>query len=491
VLVALPVHTGDLSRLKNLLTWCAQLSGCHGHSAVIVADAATPASAILDLKKDALLSFDSVDVITNEKPVVGWVPGANSLFLTAAQFAKQRNEPWLFLEPDAVPLKPKWADLIEIHYRASGSKYMGRLVPCDDPRLPKVHFTGVGMYCPEAYDELSGFIIGAPDMAFDLPTASYLAPIAKSSDLFCHLWGMAGDPPTFAEHRITGTHTFDLNFINPKSVLYHRNKDGTLINLLRKRAGIKAKAFIQLGRFGDIILLLPALKHVADTTGCPPILICAADYGSVLEGASYIDAKPLPLSWFHGMPTAIEYGQKHFGEATVLQCHALNWGVDIKRWPNFMTSMWDRTGVPLSLMPELPLVFDRRSPQREASHLPKTNGKPFIVVNTSGVSSPFPYKQALFASLGHLRPYLDIIDLSNIHCHRIYDLLGLMDKAIGGIHIDTSTLHLARACPKPYIAFTVDGWCSSIPYGNCVLEVKYSQFKNSLSRIAKTVAAWL
>ena len=183
MLVALPVHSGDLSRLKNLLLWCSQLSGCHGHSAVIVADAATQAPAILELKSDALLSFNSVEIITNDKPVAGWVPGANSLFLTAAQFAKHRNVPWLFLEPDAVPLKPRWADFIEIHYRASGARYMGRLVPCDDPRLPKVHYTGVGMYPPEAYDELSKFIVGAPDVAFDLSTASYLSPIAKSSDL--------------------------------------------------------------------------------------------------------------------------------------------------------------------------------------------------------------------------------------------------------------------------------------------------------------------
>ena len=83
------------------------------------------------------------------------------------------------------------------------------------------------------------------------------------------------------------------------------------------------------------------------------------------------------------------------------------------------------------------------------------------------------------------------MDMGRIRCHRIYDLLGPMDNAVGIITTDTATLHLAHGTSRPYIALTVDGWCSSTPRGNCHLEIKYSQFMASLSALVKTVEAWL
>jgi len=278
-------------------------------------------------------------------------------------------------------------------------------------------------------------------------------------------------------------------------VLFHRTKDGKLINLLRQRAGLGEKTpnrfpYIQLGRFGDIILLLPAMKYLADTTGTNPTMIVAKDYASVLDGVSYIDPIVLPVHWWMGMPEARKHAETHFGGGTVLQCYAHEWAIELKRWPNFMTSMLDRTGVPLELFNDLPLVFDRRNSKREQAAIPKVN-RPYIAINTTGVSSPFPHGKKVFEMLKHLAPRVALIDLARIQCHRIYDLLGVMDHAIGTITTDTATLHLAHGCPRPYIALTVDGWSTSTPRGNCKLEVKYSRFMTSLSAIVNTVESWL
>lgn len=496
MLCALPVFKDDVARLLNLIKWIRQLGGCAGHEAVIVADAETPAGRTFQLRDEAKRCFDTVHLITTTRSIKGWPEGPNDLFLTTARFAKQRNIHWLFLEPDAVPLRSGWLDRLDIQYRVAGARYMGQVVPCNQPGLPPKHFTGVGIYPANAIDEVEQPVLEHPKLAFDLVTASILVPQAHHCDLFQHLWGEIGNPPTFAKKRIPGTGTFDLNYLRKDAVLFHRTKDGKLISLLREAAGMTDVSpskfpYIQLGRFGDIILLLPAMKYIAESSGILPRMIVAKEYASVLDGVSYVEPLPLPVHWYMGMPQARKYADDHFGGATVLQCYAHEWGINLKQWPSFMISMLDRTGVPLEMFNHLPLEFDLRNHTREAATIPRTNGKPYIAINTVGVSSPFHHGQKVFDILRHLTNKVALIDLGRIRCHRIYDLLGVMDQAVGTITTDTATLHLAHGSKKPYIAFTVDGWCTSTPRGNCALEVKYSKFMSSLSAIVKTVESWL
>jgi hypothetical protein len=496
MLCVLPVFKDDVDRLLNLLNWIREIGGCKDHEAVVVADAATPATSVFQIRNEAKGLFNTVQIITTEQSVAGWPEGPNELFLTAARFAKERNTHWLFLEPDAVPLRAGWLDRLDIQYRATGARYLGQIVPCHKPGLPTQHFTGVGIYPADAITDVETIVLQNPKVAFDISTAQVLVPKAKSCELLQHLWGEIGNPPTFAMKGIPGTGTFGIDYLRKDAVLFHRTKDGKLIQLLRQKAGIiraipNQFPFIQLGRFGDIILLLPAMKYLADTTGVRPKMIVSRDYASVLEGVSYVEAIPLSVHWWMGMPDARRYADTHFGGGTVLQCYANAWGIELKRWPSFMISMLDRTGVPVELFHDLPLVFDLRNHQREAAAIPKTNGRPYIAINTIGVSSPFPHGVKIRQMLQHLDDRITLVDLGRIHCHRIYDLMGVMDSAIGTITTDTATLHLAHGCPRPYIALTVDGWCSSTPRGNCQLEVKYSRFLSSLSEIIRVVETWL
>lgn len=373
---------------------------------------------------------------------------------------------------------------------------MGKVVPCKERGLPQKHFTGVGVYPADAILELQSTVEANLDIAFDLATANLLAPIALDSDLFQHLWGQTDDPPRFSDQPMPGTSLMSIRHLSSKAVIFHRNKDGSLINLLRKKIGAIQPAanlpFIQLGRYGDIILLLPAMKYIHDTTGQRPKLICSTQYASVLDGVSYVEAIPLQVDWWTGMTAAQEFSKSNYGGSITLQCHSgTNWNVDRKNWDSYMTSMLHRTGVPLFLLEQLPLVFDQRNAEREKKLIPNTGGKPIIVINTAGNSSPFPFAGQLMDMMSGFRSRAEIVDIGPIRCERIYDLLGLMDAAVGSVHIDTATLHLAHACARPYVALTVDGWCSSKPLGNCVLDVKYSQTIGKLDAIRKTIASWI
>jgi hypothetical protein len=175
---------------------------------------------------------------------------------------------------------------------------------------------------------------------------------------------------------------------------------------------------------------------------------------------------------------------------TTLQSHGHNHGVDLALDPDFMTSMYRRAGFSPGELRELPLVFDRRSPHREAELLRKVRGdvkKPLLLYNFTGVSSPFPATPEVINPILHrLAGRFHFVNLGLVRAHRIFDLLGIYDVAAGLLTSDTSTLHLAHASPLPYVAFTQNGWTGAIPRGNCALEIKYSDARAN----AREVLAW-
>jgi hypothetical protein len=114
----------------------------------------------------------------------------------------------------------------------------------------------------------------------------------------------------------------------------------------------------------------------------------------------------------------------------------------------------------------LPLVFDRRSPEREqqlldANGFKKQNKKPVLLLAVDGgVTSPFPHakllRELVVAKFG--KQYR-IIDLPMVEkpAGRVYDLLAVMERSALLITIDSMPLHLAWACRElPVFALTND-----------------------------------
>lgn len=268
--------------------------------------------------------------------------------------------------------------------------------------------------------------------------------------------------------------------------------------------------FIQLGRFGDLILLFPAFKLIYDRTGQRPIVIVSNDYASVFDGISYAQPYPIKAHWFLEMPKARDIAARLFGGGIVpqwwnetnpkgvppgpqvLQCHGEKWGVDINKYPDFGTSMWIRAGFTREEMMTAPLVFDRRSPEREES-LAKLYVQPnrkLLLYNFTGISSPFGYVPEMMRVLSDYQTRFRMINIGAIKASRIYDLLGLYDLAVGLITIDTATGHLAPASKVPTIWFTVPGWTRSVPRGNVALHMPYNHFPKRASEIRPVLERW-
>jgi hypothetical protein len=156
-------------------------------------------------------------------PKEGWPTGANWNFLTAAEHCRRNRWDFWLNEPDCIPLKPGWFEAIRAEYAACGRPYMGFIEPAtnDYPR----HLTGNAAYHHSVFHHFRADQMGT---AWDIAMADVLTPQAHATALFHQEFGRLDHPPTI--------HTVDdLRRIPKEAVVFHRNKDGSLIRVLREQ----------------------------------------------------------------------------------------------------------------------------------------------------------------------------------------------------------------------------------------------------------------
>lgn len=504
MICVIPFFGGDVKQAQDLLVWMGQLGLCKNHDCVIVADKETPWQDGKEAFRLAKVVFNNVFCITNRESVKGWIPGSNSLFRSAAEYCAGRVFFWL--EPDAIPLRPGWLHEIENYYLNCGHPFMGSLVyhhETSQPFIPNPYLEGCSVYPIDCWERIKH--LWTPAQSWCYSAASVTVPNAVNTPLIHHLWGEAGTPPTFQETNQPGTNVFCLAQISNKAVIFHRNKDGTLIRLLRKKFGIKEpelppaahpKCFVQLGRYGDLILLMPAFLEWSKRTRRKVVVVTSDEFGTVFDGVSYVDSVRLRTDWQNGLPQALAYAKRTWRDVTLLQLNGGGMSPEPDGLPSFMLTMWKRTGL-MDEYSKLPLIFDKRSPEREKSLIAsvRKNGKPMLLYNAKSWTSPLKIHteaQTFKQILGMCAAHFQLIDLGSIKAFRVYDLLGLFDAAAGLITIDTMSLHLAPASSLPYIAITRSDYrAGSVPKGNCVLNVGYADLSKHIKLIVDTIRRWL
>lgn len=242
MLCVLPFYSGDVEMALRLLAWIIQLGGCRNHDLLLAADAGVDSMELFRVKAMAEVSFKSITVISNEASVKGWPQGPNSLWLAAAGFCNTAGRDWFWMETDCVPTQSNFLDAIEREYAGAviGMKgaIMGCVYGCDQPGLPVNPVSGIAVYPRDAFAQYGGLVNSNPSVAFDV-VISRNCSHPRATQLIHHFWGENNLPPTFIE----STQSFPprnaktLSFISKDAVIFHRNKDGTLIDLLRKNTG--------------------------------------------------------------------------------------------------------------------------------------------------------------------------------------------------------------------------------------------------------------
>lgn len=498
MICALGLFDGDVGLAKELLSWCADLGGCPNHDVLLVIDDATQWSEVTEAITLAQKAFRSATTLF-VPTVQGWIPGANALWSAAARWCEGKGEAWFWLESDAVPLEPGWLDKIEEVYLLVKTPFMGAIIKGTDPRQPPFFMEGVACYPAQAWSRMQAHL--SPTEAWVTSCAPVVMPLASSTPLIQQFWGQEGTPPRFVPFRTASSAPQDWTLENLRkgAVLFHREKSGELIGLLRRRLFpdqpdySRPPAWIQMGRVGDLILLMPAWQAWAERSGKKTVVITSKEFGQVLEGASYIQPILLPYSWYDAAK-ARQWAQARYGQVIVTQLHGTGLHTPPDDLPSFSLTMWRRTGLAEEYA-TLPLTFDQRNPNREANLLARvlTNAKPFVLIKTDAWTSPFDGSNEVRAIMREVfKDEVQIVDLDKVVAHRVFDLLALIDKAIGLVTVDTMCLHLASASPTEYVAFTRDdGQSGSIPKGNNCLQIGYGQWDNQRYPFELQMKLWL
>lgn len=262
---------------------------------------------------------------------------------------------------------------------------------------------------------------------------------------------------------------------------------------------------ISLGRYGDVISILPCAQHIAKQEGGICYVMVCPEFADVLEGCSYVEPVIFPGA-FTDLNGAMNQVRKLEGRYVVLRDAQGFQPLEVDRvlvakvadravgvttqCESFNEEAWRQLGC-LHLWNELPLEFDRRDRAREEALYQKTLLEfdvrgPYSLYNFSGKSSPLPEGEFWLernAKLlaGHTLKYGNWVNLAHVRAHRIYDLLMLMEEALVLVTSDTATLHLAAASKVPVVNLLQTKptkWHGSRPRNNSVLEMRYSEIRD-------------
>lgn len=214
----------EIWHMQNLLRWIGELDGyLPRHHCYLVSSSLVPAQSVSDILTQASHLFCSVKAIRQRKPDErGWPQSCNSMFRLGAEHAKGR--PFLWVEPDFIPLRTGWLNDIEDEYAVCGKPFMGVT-----PTKPLLHLTGCAVY-PDDIGFYNPHTLLSDSMAWDAVEAQLTLPHVFCSTLFQHEWGdhEKNQAPTFRTQR-------SLRMLKPDACTLHRNKDHTLIKRLRER----------------------------------------------------------------------------------------------------------------------------------------------------------------------------------------------------------------------------------------------------------------
>lgn len=472
--VILPFHAGDAHLAKEWVDWALDLTTEKHGDLTLVCDNQVDAKVIAEIHTVAARVFNSTRIlsVSNRRR---WPDGPNHMFKEAAK--AHANEPFLWMEPDAIPLKPGWLELIEDAYVSCGKPFMGHRYECHNPRFPQFLMSGICVY-PANAREMVPVLENTP-LAWDVESAETMVSHGAHTSLITHFWGEPNLPPTFValDAQARPRNSFTVDQIPSDAVIWHRNKDGSLVRLLRRRMGIAVNEsepefadIVSLRRAGDIVCLLPALRRESERLKRPVRLVVHTEFLPILSGVSYVEGVEWKGDWEAPLDAARKFGARNaqvFGRG--LQPDTVHGNFAKIAWANIGHN-WDR---------HAPLVFDQRNPERETllcQSVFKTQ-KPKILVKLHGFSSPFMHGDLVMTALNaRFGAQAEIVNLDNVKAEQLYDLIGLIDQAACLVSIDTVTLWLASASKCPVVAFTNGtGFGASPPRGNVVSRTPYHE----------------
>jgi hypothetical protein len=299
----------DRDLALNLLRWITELGGCKGHDLFLSCNRmAAEANMHADLAEEAAKSFDNVGLaVQGSEDERGWPVACNHAWREMVYFIHARvQKPWLWLEPDVTPLKPGWMDAISAEYDKAGKGFMG----CDvNVAGSKRHVSGIAVYPPNVMAAckrryLNG--LNANDdpklcEAWDMYFAAEFMAHAHFTPLIQHIqhWPNYPDAPTFKD---SGPE------IHPEAVLFHRVKDGSLIERMRKQRNGFDMALSDAKAAHEISVAVEAVPDIPSFSEIERLKAELAELRELLKKAptAYLKSHPTPKTINRRIESALD-----------------------------------------------------------------------------------------------------------------------------------------------------------------------------------------
>lgn len=226
LVVVLPFIDREREQVLRLLDWISQLNSGKPLSRTLYL-VPFKGLKIDDVLAKARAAFSDVQVITDSEGASSdWkkgdkvrdAAGPNSLFRQAAWFFYLHKElgPWLWLEPDCVPLLAGWDEAIETAYRSSGKPFLGARMKF----AAGDYLNGAAVYPREAVARAPALVTRAMwtqfpelEIAFDVAGGAEVLRQATLTDLIQLEYRNGAEPQGGA-------------------VLFHGDRDGELLQKL-------------------------------------------------------------------------------------------------------------------------------------------------------------------------------------------------------------------------------------------------------------------
>lgn len=163
-----------------------------------------------------------------ERPDLGYAAAANFMFRSALETVERLHpgRPMLWVEADTTVTRASWVREIANEYEHCGQVFMGDFHP--HGTIP--HMTGNAVYGPqwrEAAPSLAALPGPNPRQGWDSACAFQTVPQMHKAKTIQQVWIC----PRFTESNVN-------SIVRPETALFHRCKDGSLIDVLAARAGL-------------------------------------------------------------------------------------------------------------------------------------------------------------------------------------------------------------------------------------------------------------
>lgn len=232
LLVCLPFYSGDEPLLIKNLEWYRELDGHLDFDCLLCTDTATDYSCALDMARTV---FNSAVVFQYERqPRNDWPFPQNNMFTNVAWHMYHNHAgPWLLCETDATPLVQGWLSKLWNDFRRSGKPFGGHWSEQRQTFNGTAFYpSNVSQYAPKMMTAALSRDLKGGQPPWDVYGSKEVKPhLHVMNDLMQHVWQ---DDATGKAHTFPTQKSMKAA-VRSGVVLFHRCKDGTLLDRARDR----------------------------------------------------------------------------------------------------------------------------------------------------------------------------------------------------------------------------------------------------------------